>query len=268
MKNNFSKLFFLLSFWLFSLISYAQKIDFPLPYLPFKEDTTTLYKKYSQDRKAIYTKANTNIQEIILDNAGTNVWAYVYKENVICKVELYKDFIFDMKPAQVLAVYVDTTQYREANKFFKQIHGISLAETMVIRSRVDELFSYSFGFAVGAGASPNRLCFQMFSLVVDKKYDSLAKMLNSFKPVLRFSGYFGLKMASNYGYVPSELVKKQLLDFEKENIMIEYRSGCDGEDIISLQTIMAEYIYRDYQSIKLTELEKLVEELERDYVEN
>jgi hypothetical protein len=268
MKNNFSKLLFLLFFWLFSLISYAQKIDFSLPYLPFKEDTTTLYKKCSQDRRTIYTKASTNIQEIILDNAGTNVWAYVYKENVICKVELYKDFIFDMKPAQVLAAYVDTTQYREANKVFKQTHGISLAETMVIRSWFDDIFSYSFGFAVGAGGMPNRLCFQMFSLVVDKKYDSLAKMLNSFKPTLRYSGYVGLKMASNYGYIPSELVKKQLLDFEKENIMIPYKSGCDGDDIIPLQSIITVYGYSYYQTIKLAELEKLVEELKRVYVED
>jgi hypothetical protein len=105
MKNNFSKLLFSLCFWHFSLISYAQKIDFPLPYLPFKEYTTTLYKKYSQARKTIYTKASTNIQEIILiDSMGKSAWAYVHKENIICKVELYKDFIFDMKPAQVLAV--------------------------------------------------------------------------------------------------------------------------------------------------------------------
>jgi hypothetical protein len=189
----------------------------------------------------------------------------VYKENVICKVELYKDFIFDMKSAQVLAVYVDTTQYREANKVFKQIHGISLAETMVIRSKADDIFSYAFGFAVGAGGIPNQLCFQMFSLVVDRKYDSLAKMLNSFKPTLRYSGYVGLKMASHYGYIPSEFVKKQLLDFEKENIMIPYRSGCDGDDIIPLQSIMAGPSY--YQSIKLAELEKSVAELKRFYIQ-
>ncbi len=266
MKNDFLKLLFLLSFWHVSLVSYAQKIDFPLPYLPFQKDTTTLYKKYLQNRKAIYTKANTAIQEIILDNSGISVWAYVYKENVICKVVLYKDFIFDMKPAQVLAAYVDTTQYREANKFFKQTHGISLAETMVIRSRFDDICSYSFGFAVGAGAMPNHLCFQMLSLVVDKKYDSLAKMLNSFKPVLRYSGYIGLQMASNYGYIASELVKKQLLDFEKENILIPYRSGCDGATDEPLSQLIK---YNDpIQTLELAELKKFVEELKRHYVED
>lgn len=268
MKNNSSKFLFLLFFWHFSLHSYAQKLDFPLPYLPFKEDTATLYKIYSQDTKIIYTKAGTTVQEVILDSASRNVWAYVYKKSVLCKVELHKDFIFDMKPAQVLAVYVDTALYRKVDKEFKQKDGISLAETMVIRSRFEEIYSYAFGFAVGANGLPNHLCFQVFNLVVDKKYDSLSKMLNSFKPVLRFSGYFGLKMASNYGYVPSELVKKQLLDFEKENILIPYRYGCDGEYMTPLRTIMAEYKYRDYQSIKLVELEKLVEELKKLYVED
>lgn len=216
MKNNLPVLFLFFCFWHFSLISYAQKIDFPIPYLPFKEDTTTLYKKYAP-KKEIYTRANTTIQEVILDDAtSTSVWAYVYKKHVICKIELYKEFIFDMKPAQVLASYVDTTQYKEANKVFKQTHGISLAETMVIRSKVEDIFSYAFGFAVGAGGIPNHLCFQMFSLVVDKKYDSLAKMLNSFKPVLRYSGYVGLKMASNYGYIPSELVKNSCLILKKK----------------------------------------------------
>jgi hypothetical protein len=265
MKNKFSKFLFFLYFWHVSLVSDAQKIDFPLPYLPFKEDTTTLYKKYSA-KKEIYIRANTTIQEVILDNATSiSVWAYVYKGNVICKVELYKEPIFDMKPAQVLAVYVDTTQYQEANKVFKQTHRISLAETMVIRSRFDDICSYSFGFAVGAGGIPNHLCFQMLSLVVDKKYDSLAKMLNSFKPVLRYSGYIGLQMASNYGYIPSEFVKKQLLDFEKENILIPYRSGCDEATDEPLSQLIK---YKDsIQTLELAELEKFVEELKRHYVE-
>jgi hypothetical protein len=171
-----------------------------------------------------------------------------------------------MKPAQVLAVYVDTTQYQEANKVFKQTHRISLAETMVIRSKADDIFSYAFGFAVGAGGIPNHLCFQMFILVVDKKYDSLAKMLNSFKPVLRYSGYIGLKMASNYGYIPSELVKQQLLDFEKENILIPYRSGCDGAtDELLGNLIPCENII---QSFKLTDLEELIKQSETIYKEN
>jgi hypothetical protein len=135
---------------------------------------------------------------------------------------------------------------------------------MVIRSWFEDENSYSFGFAVGAGASPNLLCFQMFSLVVDRKYDSLAKMLNSFKPTLRYSGYVGLKMASNYDYIPSELVKKQLLDFEKENIMIRYKYGCEGAIDTKLSQLIS---YGDIPSIKLEELEKLVEELKRVYVE-
>lgn len=266
MKNKFSKFLFFLYFWHVSLVSYAQKIDFPLPYLPFKEDTTTLYKKYSP-KKEIYIRANTTIQEVILDNAtSTSVWAYVYKGNVICKVVLYKDFIFDMKPAQVLAAYVDTTQYREANKVFKQTHGISLAETMVIRSKADDIYSYQFGFAMGGGGEPTHLCFQMMNLVVEQKYGILEKMLNSFKPTLRYSGYIGLQMASNYGYIASEVVKKQLLDFEKENIIIAYREGCDG----AICTPFSQLIKYKHpiQTLELAELKKFVEELKRHYVED
>ena len=265
MKTKLLKLLFVLCFWHFSPVVYAQKLDFPLPYLPFQEDTATLYKKYS-GHKETYTRASTTIQEVILDNAtSTSIWAYVYKGNVICKVELYKEPIFDMKPAQVLVVYVDTTQYREATKVFKQTHGISLAETMIIRSRFDDICSNSFGFAVGAGGIPNHLCFQMLTLVVDKNYNKLEKMLNSFKPTLRYSGYIGLQMASNYGYIASELVKKQLLDFEKENIIIAYREGCDGAICTPLSQLIK--YKHPVQTLELAELKKFVEELKKHYLQ-